>query len=56
MYELNLDNTSNKSCTDAPLQALSMCQNAKLKHSPSFKTLAKHTLAQALLTPATVTS
>lgn len=46
MYELNLDNTSTNSSTDASVQALSVCQDAKLKHSPSLKDT-KHTLAQA---------
>lgn len=32
MQELNLDNTSNNSSTDALVQALSVCQNTKPKN------------------------
>lgn len=46
MHELNLDNTSYNNSTDASVQALSVCQNTKLKKSPSLMTGAKHTPAQ----------
>lgn len=46
MHELNLDNTSYNSSTDASVQALGVCQNTKLKKSPSLMTEAKDTPAQ----------